>query len=153
MKNGTNITTLFTDIGGVLLTDGWNRESRKNAAAKFNLDLEELEERHHLTFDTYEEGKLSLDDYLKRIIFYEKRTFTIDEFKKFMYAQSSPFPEMIKSITQLKKQYSLKVGVVSNEGRELTEYRIKEFKLDQFVDFFISSSFVHLRKPDVDIFL
>jgi len=152
MKKEYSITTLFLDIGGVLLTDGWNRESRKNAAKIFKLDHDDMEERHHLTFDTYEVGKISLDEYLKRVVFYEKRSFTSNEFKEFMYAQSKPYHEMIKIISRLKKQYSLKVAVVSNEGRELTEYRIKKFELYDFVDFFISSCFVHLRKPDVDIF-
>lgn len=146
------ITTIFTDIGGVLLTDGWNREARQNAAAIFNLDLQDMEERHHLTFDTYEQGKLSLDEYLKRIVFYKKRNFTADEFREFMFAQSEPHPEIIKSISLLKEKYGLKVAVISNEGRELTEFRIQKFKLYEFVDFFISSSFVHFRKPDVDIF-
>jgi putative hydrolase of the HAD superfamily len=152
MKKQSAITTLFLDIGGVLLTDGWSRESRKNAAANFRLDLQDMEERHHLTFDTYEVGKLSLDEYLKRIVFFEKRNFTPGAFKKFMYEQSRPYPEMIQLVTRLKEQYNLKVAVVSNEGRELTEYRIEKFKLYNFVDFFISSCFVHLRKPDVDIF-
>jgi putative hydrolase of the HAD superfamily len=146
------LKALFTDIGGVLLTDGWNRISRGKAAKLFYLDIVEFEERHHLTFDTYEEGKLSLDDYLNRTVFYEKRNFSMDDFKKFMFDQSQPYPEMITSISRLKKKYGLKVAVISNEGRELTEYRIKQFKLYEFVDFFISSSFVHLRKPDIDIF-
>ena len=146
------ITTLFTDIGGVLLTDGWSRKSRSNAAETFQLDLTELEDRHHLTFDTYEVGKISLDTYLKRVVFYEQRSFTVEDFKAFMFAQSEPFPEMIELIRQLKNKYNLKVAVVSNEGRELTEYRIATFKLHELADFFISSSFVHLRKPDEDIF-
>jgi putative hydrolase of the HAD superfamily len=146
------INTLFLDIGGVLLTDGWNRQSRKNAATLFKLDLDDMEERHHLTFDTYEVGKISLDEYLKRVVFFKKRKFTAGAFRSFMYAQSKPYPEMIRLISRLKKQHGLKVAVVSNEGRELTEYRIKKFKLSAFVDFFISSSFVHLRKPDTDIF-
>jgi putative hydrolase of the HAD superfamily len=152
MKKDFNITTLFLDIGGVLLTDGWNRRSRKAAAEKFNLELSDMEDRHHLTFDTYEVGKITLDEYLKRVVFFKERDYTYFEFKEFMYAQSAPFPDMIKTISALKKQYALKVAVVSNEGRELTEYRIKKFKLYEFVDFFISSCFVHLRKPDVDIF-
>jgi putative hydrolase of the HAD superfamily len=152
MNKEYNITTLFLDIGGVLLTDGWNRRSRKAAAEKFNLELGDMEDRHHLTFDTYEVGKISLDEYLQRVVFFKDRNYTSFEFKEFMYAQSAPFPEMIQAISGLKKQYGLKVAVVSNEGRELTEYRIKKFKLYEFVDFFVSSCFVHLRKPDVDIF-
>ena len=109
-------------------------------------------ERHHLTYDTYELGKLTLDEYLDRLIFYEKRSFTKDRFRKFMFSRSQPFPEMINLISELRQKYNLKVAVVSNEGRELTEYRIKEFNLNHFVDFFISSSFVHFRKPDADMY-
>ena len=152
MSEKKQISTLFIDIGGVLLTNGWDRKARKLASGVFNLELEELEERHHLTFDTYEVGKLSLEEYLKRIVFYEDRPFTMEEFKVFMFKQSSPFPDMINLITRLKEKYSLKVAVISNEGRELTVFRIQTFKLNEFVDFFISSSFVHFRKPDIDIF-
>ena len=151
-KPTTGITCLFVDIGGVLLTDGWTHEGRKRAAANFNLDLAEMEERHHLTFDTYEEGKLTLDEYLSRVIFYEARPFTRARFRTFMFSQSEPHPEMIALVTQLKAKHGLKVAVVSNEGRELNAYRIHEFHLDKFVDFYISSCFVHVRKPDADIF-
>jgi len=146
------ITTLFLDIGNVILTNGWDRHIRLHAAEQFNLDRDEMDERHHLTFDTYEEGKLSLDEYLDRVVFYEKRPFTKEDFKDFMFAQSKPFPEMIDLICRLKARYHLKVAVVSNEGRELTEYRIAKFRLTDFIDFFISSCFVHYRKPDADIY-
>jgi putative hydrolase of the HAD superfamily len=146
------ITTLFLDIGGVLLSNGWDRAARKLAASTFSLDLVELEERHHLTFDTYEEGKLTLDEYLNRVVFYEHRSFTREEFKDFMYAQTTPYPEMIDLICQLKEKYKLKLAIVNNEGRELNAYRIRKFGIDKFVDFFISSCFVHFRKPDADIF-
>ncbi len=148
----SNINALFIDIGGVLLTNGWDRNSRKAACDKFSLDYAEMDERHHLTFDTYEEGKLTLNEYLDRVVFYQPRSFTKDDFIQFMYAQSKPYPEMIDLIRKLKQKYCFKVAVVSNEGRELTEYRINKFELGEFVDFFISSCFVHLRKPDHDIF-
>ncbi len=145
------ITHLFLDIGGVLLTNGWDRGMRKQAAQTFGLDYEEMDERHHLTFDTYEEGKLTLDEYLERVVFYEPRPFTKEQFLAFMYAQSKPFPEMIDYVSGLKSRHNVKVATVSNEGRELTEYRIKKFHLHSFVDFFVSSCFVHFRKPDEDI--
>lgn len=148
----SQITTLFLDIGGVLLTNGWDHNSRRRAAETFGLDYEEMSERHHLTFDTYEEGKLSLDEYLKRVVFYQQRVFSPEEFKKFMYAQSKPYPEMIQLIRGLKRQYGLRVAAVSNEGRELTMYRVQEFDLRTFVDFFVSSCFVHYRKPDEDMY-
>jgi len=146
------ITTLFLDLGGVLLTNGWDRHSRELAAQTFNLDRKEMDERHHLTFDTYEVGKLTLDQYLHRLVFYEKRSFTERTFREFMFSQSKAFPEMIELIRTLKAQYKLKIAVVNNEGRELNEHRIQNFKLNEFVDFFISSCFVHVRKPDEDIY-
>jgi putative hydrolase of the HAD superfamily len=148
----TEITTLFLDIGGVLLTDGWDHHARERAAAKFKLELADLEDRHHLTFDTYEEGKLTLEEYLGRVVFHQKRPFTRARFRRFMFAQSKPHPEMIALVAKLKVRYGLKIAVVSNEARELNSHRIRKFKLGQFVDFFISSCFVRLRKPDADIF-
>jgi putative hydrolase of the HAD superfamily len=148
----TKITTLFLDIGGVLLTNGWGRTSRKLAAKKFELDLAEMDERHHLTFDTYESGKLSLDEYLARVIFYEERPFSKDDFRNFVFDQSRPFPEMIDLMKSLKTHYGLKTVAVNNEGRELSIHRIRKFALDMFIDFFVSSCFVHIRKPDADIY-
>jgi putative hydrolase of the HAD superfamily len=145
------VTALFLDIGGVMLTNGWDRRSREAAAKKFNLDLDELNDRHRMTFDTYEAGKLNLDEYLKRAVFYQPRPFTIEDFRAFMYGQSEAYPEMIDLVRALKAKYGLRIAVVNNEGRELNEHRIRAFKLYEFVDFFISSCFVHFRKPDVDI--
>ena len=152
MTKADAITCLFLDIGGVLLTDGWDHHARKRAARNFNLDLAEMEDRHHLTFDTYEEGKLTLEEYLGRVVFYRKRPFTRAQFRRFMFAQSKPYPMMIELVTQLKVRHGLKIAVVSNEARELNVHRIRKFKLERFVDFFISSCFVHVRKPDADIF-
>jgi putative hydrolase of the HAD superfamily len=152
MTPSVPITTLFLDIGGVLLTNGWDRGIRIVASEKFGLDYAEMDERHHLTFDTYEEGKLSLDEYLNRVVFYQERSFSREEFKAFMYAQSQPFPEMIELMRGLKTQHGLQVAAVSNEGRELTVYRVQQFKLGTFIDFFISSCFVHYRKPDADLY-
>jgi putative hydrolase of the HAD superfamily len=146
------ITTLFLDIGGVLLTNGWDRYSRRDAAEKFELDYDELDERHHLTFDTYEEGELSLEEYLNRVVFYQDRAFAMQDFKAFMYAQSQPKQDMIDLMLRLKERYDLKIAAISNEGRELTEYRIKKFHLGAFIDFFISSCFVHFRKPDARLY-
>jgi putative hydrolase of the HAD superfamily len=146
------ITTVFLDIGGVLLTNGWDHIARQRAANRFHLEYEEMNERHHLTFDTYEEGKLSLDEYLNRVVFYETRTFARKEFIDFMYAQSQPHSDMIHLIKDIKNRHHLEVGAISNEGRELTEFRIQNFDLKSFIDFFVSSCFVHFRKPDEDIF-
>jgi putative hydrolase of the HAD superfamily len=147
-----DITTLFLDIGGVLLTNGWDRFARKRAAEIYNLDYEEMNERHHLTFDTYEEGKLSIDEYLHRVVFYEKRTFSQNDFRTFMFQQSRPYPEMIELIRTVKSKNRLKVVAVSNEGRELTTHRAERFKLGEIIDLFVVSSFVHFRKPDADLY-
>jgi putative hydrolase of the HAD superfamily len=146
------ITTLFLDIGGVILTNGWDRHSRRQACEEFKLDFDEVDERHHLTFDTYEGGKLTLEEYLKRVVFYRERAFSPQTFTRFMFAQSKPFPEMLALISELKAVHHLKIAAVSNEGRELTEYRIQQFNLQEIIDFFVSSCFVHIRKPDVDIY-
>jgi putative hydrolase of the HAD superfamily len=140
------------DIGGVLLTDGWDHNARKLAANHFSFDDAEMEGRHRLCFETYEEGKVTMDEHLERVVFFKDRTFTQAQFQSFMFAQSKPFPEMIELIADLKTRHGLKVLVVSNEARELNAHRIRKFKLDRLVDAFISSCFVHLRKPDADIF-
>jgi putative hydrolase of the HAD superfamily len=150
--NEPTITTLFLDIGGVLLSNGWGNEARRKTISHFNLDGNEVNERHHLTFDTYEEGKLTLREYLKRVVFYEARTFSEDEFTAFMFQQSFAYPDTIDYFKKLKERHHLRVIAVSNEGRELNEYRVREFKLNELFDVFVSSSFVHFRKPDRDIF-
>jgi putative hydrolase of the HAD superfamily len=152
MKESNPVTTLFLDIGGVLLSNGWGHESRKAAAEFFKLNYNEMQDRHKLTMVTYEEGKLNLSEYLKRIVFYKKRPFTLNEFREFMFSRTTPDMQMIEFIQLLKEKYRLKIAVVNNEAREMNEYRINKFKLNRFVDFFISSCFVHFRKPDPDIF-
>ena len=152
MKRAKPITTLFLDIGGVLLTNGWDHQARKRAATHFNVEWDEEEILHHLMFAAYEEGKITLDEYLSRAVFNEERPFTREQYREFMFAQSHAYPEMIGLFTQLKARYKLKIAVVSNEAREVNAYRLGKFRLNEFVDFFISSCFVHLRKPDADIF-
>jgi len=152
MKSTTNITTLFLDIGEVLLTNGWGHELRQLAAAEFNLDYKDLNARHAIAFETYEIGKLTADEYLDIAVFYEPRDFTKDAFRQFMFSQSKPYPEMIELIKRLKKRYGLKIIAVSNEARELNTYRIEAFGLASFIDFFVSSTYVHIRKPDKNIF-
>jgi putative hydrolase of the HAD superfamily len=146
------ITTMFLDIGGVLLTNGWDHNSRKKAIDYFKLDGNEMNERHHLTFDTFEEGKLTLTEYLKRVVFYEPRKFSEDDFIKFMFNQSLAHKDSLSFFKEFKKKHNLRVIAISNEGRELNNYRIKKFKLNELFDAFVSSSYVHYRKPDVDIF-
>jgi putative hydrolase of the HAD superfamily len=148
----TAIRALFLDVGGVMLTNGWDSGVRRATAQHFKLDFEELQSRHHLTFDTYEVGKITFDTFLDRTVFYQPREFTRDEFKRFVYEQAKPLLGMIELFTRLKAKHGLKIAVVSNEGRELMCDRVARFNLKSFVDFFIVSSFVHLRKPDTDIY-
>jgi putative hydrolase of the HAD superfamily len=152
MKKAIPITTLFLDVGGVLLTNGWDHHARRRAAKHFKLDWDEMEERHTLNFVIYETDKLTLQEYLGWVVFYKKRSFTRAEFWRFMCAQSKPYVEMIELMRQLKVKYGLKVIVLSNEARELNDYRIHKFKLDEFVDTFVSSCLVRLHKPDAAIF-
>jgi putative hydrolase of the HAD superfamily len=152
MNKNIPITTLLLDVGGVLLTNGWDHNARRRAAKHFKLDRPEMQERHELNFEIQEEDKITFQEYLDRVVFWQKRPFTRAEFRQFMFAQSKPFTEMIEMFRNLKAKYKLKVFVVSNEAREVNAHRIRQFKLDGFVDAFISSCFVHLRKPDADIF-
>lgn len=147
-----HIAALFLDIGGVLLTNGWDHYARRRACRAFDLDYDEMNERHHLTFPVYEEGKISLEEYLGRTVFYEERAFSQEQFRSFMFAQSERYTDMIELVRELKARHSLKIVTISNEGRELTLYRVEEFGLGEFVDFFVSSCFVHCRKPDHDIY-
>jgi putative hydrolase of the HAD superfamily len=152
MKNNTKITTLFLDIGGVLLSNGWGHEFRQQTAQKFNLEYTEMEIRHELFFGVGEEGRMTLDEYLKRVVFYEKRNFTVENFKEYMFSLTTANKDMIALITKLKEKYKLRIIVVSNEAKELNEYRIKKFNLNTFVDFFVSSCYAHVRKPDSRIY-
>jgi len=152
VKRALPITTLLLDVGDVLLTNGWDHLARRRAAKHFKLDWAEMEERHRLVFETHEEGKLSFEEYLGWMVFFEKRTFTRNQFRDFMFAQSRPYPRMIDLVTELKARHGLKIVVVSNESRAVNAHRIRTFRLDRLVDTFISSCFVHMRKPDVEIF-
>ena len=148
----SEVTALFLDVGGVLLTNGWDHHARRRAAKHFNLDWAEMQDRHGLNFETHEEGRMTFQEYLNRVVFYQKRRFTRTQFRRFMCAQSKPCTEMIQMFVRLKVRYGLKIVVVSNESREVNAYRIQKFKLGAVVDSFITSCFVQLRKPDVEIF-
>jgi len=152
LKRLTPVSCLLLDIGGVLLTDGWDHHARKRAATVFKLKLNDLEERHHQAFETFEFGKLSLQEYLNLTVFHQKRSFTRAQFQRFMFAQSTPYPRMLELFRNLKNENEFKIVAVSNEARELNAYRIRRFKLDMLIDTFVSSCFVRLRKPDANIF-
>lgn len=146
------ITTLFLDIGGVLMTNGWDRHMREKASQAFDIDLVDFEKRHQQFYDFYETGKESLDDYLKQVIFWTERSFSLEKFKEFIFAQSKPYPDIIAFFTKLKKDYNLRISAVSNEGREVAEFRIKHAQLKAFIDDFFISAFVGYQKPNPRIF-
>ncbi len=152
MPTESPITTLFLDVGGVLLTNGWGHSIRQRAAQAFKFDYAEMEERHRLSFNTFEDGKLTLDQYLDQVIFFQPRDFSHEALKAYIYDQTQAFPDMIDLMMRLKERHHLQVFVVSNEGRELTAFRVKQFGLKKLVDAFIVSCFVHFRKPDEDIY-
>jgi putative hydrolase of the HAD superfamily len=140
------IRTLFWDVGGVLLTNAWDHEERDRAVEKFQLQKADFETRHKDVVIAFEEGKVTLDQYSERTIFYQPRKFTKEEFKSFMFSLSRPKPEVLEFARGLASKYLM--GTLNNESRELNEYRIKQFGLAQIFDLFVSSCYVGLRKPD-----
>ncbi len=146
------IRALFADIGGVLATNGWDTDSRQAAIQRFSLDAREFESRNRLTSELFEVGKISWDEYLDQVVFHVPRAFARAEFTEFVLARSRVFPPMIDLLAALKRNYGIKMLAVSNEGRELTEYRIRKLHLDRALDTFVCSCFVRLRKPDLDIY-
>jgi putative hydrolase of the HAD superfamily len=144
---------LFSDIGGVLLTNGWGHESREAAAIKFGIDYNEMDILHDFIFNVYEMGKISLDVYLDTVVFNHPRNFTREEFKDFMFAQSVELPKMLQWFIEWKnKNHGIKIISINNEAKELNEYRIKTYNLHNFFDAFVSSCEVGMRKPDPGIF-
>ena len=152
MNKTKNISVLFLDIGGVLLTNGWDGDMRRSAAEKFGLDYDEMNERQNLVYEAYERGLITLAEYLGKVVFHRKRKFPPGQFIKYMFSMSRPFNESIELFKKLAKTHLLKVAAVNNEGRELNDYRISKFHLSELIEFFISSCFVHLRKPDEAIY-
>ncbi|MDQ0477848.1 HAD family hydrolase [Chryseobacterium sp. MDT2-18] len=148
----SKIKVIFMDIGGVILTNGWDYESREKAANVFGFDYTEMNILHNFIYNVFEIGSISLDEYLDTVIFENPRDFTKEEFKKFMYAQSLELPQMLSWLKSWKKSTDLPVFAISNENRELNEYRIRTFNLHELFDGFFSSCYVGYRKPDPRIF-
>lgn len=147
-----DVTALFWDVGGVILSNGWDRAARAAAARKFGLDWEELQDRHELASPAFETGKITLDTYLERIVFYRKRAFTRDEFIQFMFAQSEEFPESRAVLSGVAAVGRYLLATINNEALELNEQRIKRFQLRREFKAFFSSCFVGIRKPDEGIY-
>jgi putative hydrolase of the HAD superfamily len=141
-------TVLYSDIGGVLGTNGWDTALRRRLCAHFGIDFEEIEARHHLMFDSYERGFLSLDDYLRYVFYPSPRSFTVADLREYTFNQSVVWPENVAFFKQVKQSNQLKMGLISNEGQGITEHRIGKFGLRQLADFIVISHCVHMRKPD-----
>jgi putative hydrolase of the HAD superfamily len=142
---------LFSDIGGVLGTNGWDTELRIRISKHFGCDLDSIQSRHRLMFDSYERGYMTFEEYLKRVFCPGRQDFTIEQVRDYAYAQSMPWRENIELLQHVKRANNLKVATISNEGEGLTEYRVKRFGLRDVADFMVFSYFVHMRKPDLEM--
>ncbi len=146
------IRVLFFDVGGVLLTNGWDRGSRRQGVEQFGLDSEEFQDRHDFIAADFDSGKLTLDDYLDRTVFYRERPFTREEFVEFMFSQSEAKPDTMAILEELSATDRYLLVTLNNESRELNEHRIRTFGLDRHFALFLSSCYLGLRKPEPEIY-
>lgn len=146
------IAVMFWDVGGVLLTNGWDRQARRQAVERFEIDADEFEDRHELVVADFETGRLSLDRYLEQTVFCRPRRFGPEDFKAFMFSQSQPYPERLAIVARCARSRKYLLGTLNNESTELNHYRIERFTLCEFFSLFISSCCVGLRKPDDAIY-
>ncbi len=146
------ITTLFFDIGGVCLSNGWNAEQRKSVAQQFNFDADVFEQRHVQVVDMFDRGLVSLHDYLSWTMFYEPRAFTMTDVFEAMKQQSTPIEETLELLRALKKTNRYTLMTINNEARELNEHRIRHYKLNEFFTTFFSSCYLGLLKPQHEIY-
>jgi putative hydrolase of the HAD superfamily len=146
------IRAIFWDVGGVLLTNAWDRAQRAAALEHFHLDEEEFEDRHEMVVSSFERGKIMLDEYLDRTVFYRTRPFTREAFREFMFSLSQPFPEVLCFAQELADSGRYFMSTINNESRDLNLYRIEKWGLRKIFSLFVSSCFVGLRKPEHDIY-
>ncbi|HKV04219.1 MAG TPA: HAD-IA family hydrolase [Candidatus Acidoferrales bacterium] len=146
------VSTLFWDNGGVILTNGWDRGSRQKAVEKFHLDWADFEDRHELMLNAFECGQANLDEYLQRTVFYRDRPFTPVDFKKFMFAQSQAIPDALEFLGQLAKTRRETHAALNNESLEINDYRVRTFRLRDYFAAFFSSCYLGVRKPDRGIY-
>jgi putative hydrolase of the HAD superfamily len=145
-------TALFFDVGGVLLSNGWDREARRRLVEQFKLQSEEFTGRHELVVARYETGRLTLDQYLDRTIFFRPRDFMREDVKRFMLAQSQAFPESLDLLGRIAKTNKYFLATLNNESRDLNLYRIEQFGLRKYFQVFFSSCFLGFQKPDEEIY-
>ena len=144
---------ILFDVGGVLLTNGWDRDERARAAKQFDLDLTGLEARHAEVDAAWERGAITGKEYLTHVIFNEQRSFSRGAFFSFMLSQSSLLPGGAMGILQeVAASKKCMVGVLNNEARETNEYRFREFGIREHISVALSSCYLGLRKPDAAIY-
>jgi putative hydrolase of the HAD superfamily len=148
-----HISAIFWDVGGVLLNNAWDREERERAFRQFNLDEKEFADRHEMVVSSFERGKISLDEYLDRTIFYRPRPFAREVFRDYMFSLSQPYPDTLALARELAKSGKYLMATINNESKELNHYRIQTFGLREVFTLFVSSCFVGLRKPEQEIYL
>lgn len=146
------ISAIFWDVGGVLLTNAWDHTERAEALQRFHLDEHEFHQRHEPLVAPFEQGRITLDDYLDRTVFYRARPFTRQEFRDFMFSLSQPYPDVLAFAQALGDSGKYFLSTINNESRELNNHRIDRFGLRNIFRLFVSSCFVGLRKPDIDIY-
>lgn len=148
----SKISALFFDVGGVCLTNGWDEESRGRAVKYFHLDGEEMESRHRLFFEKLDRGEMPLDDYLAKVIFFEKRPFSKEKFIRFMEGESKPYETTLKALRWLKEENRYLLAALNNESLELNRFRIEKFGLRDYFTAFFSSCYLGARKPEARIY-
>jgi putative hydrolase of the HAD superfamily len=148
----STIRAIFWDVGGVLLSNAWDHTQRIAALEHFSLDEEEFHDRHEMVVSSFERGKITLDEYLDRTVFYRARPFSKDAFREFMLSLSQPFPGVLAFAQALTDSHKYFMGTINNESRELNLYRIEKYGMRKTFRIFVSSCFVGLRKPERDIY-
>jgi len=144
---------ILFDIGGVLLTNGWDHHERAIVIEQFKLDGNVLESRHAKAFEPWERGELSLDEYLDAVIFYEPRSFSREEFFFAMCAQSKELPNgALCILKELAASDKCRIGALNNEALETHEFRVKKFSLHKYFQYTFTSCYMGLRKPDPKIY-
>ena len=152
MKTWDSITTLFWDVGGVLLTNGWDTPARKRAVEKFRLDWQEFESRHEMLKYAFETGRVRLEEYMQRLVFRVERDYGPNDFKQFMCEQSQPLADGLACLRALVATGRYRMVMLNNESFELNEYRIQTFGLKELFSDFFSSCYVGVAKPDPAIY-
>ncbi len=145
-------TTLFFDVGGVLLTNGWDTAARNRAIEAFGLDQLDFHTRHGMVKTAFETGRVSLDSYIEKTVFHIKRDFGRDEFKSLMFAQSQLLGETLEWVGRLAATRTHRLFTLNNESRELHEHRVRTFGLGSIFSAFLTSCYLEQVKPDEEIY-